>query len=147
MRVKTAVTVVMSLVVLFGSLTVTAYAHDNPPPPPPNGGGEGCTPGFWKNHLDAWTGYSPGADFDATFGVDLFDPNITLEDAVNRHGGGVNALARHAVAALLNAAHPDVDSAFTAADVIELVQDAAASGDFEAAKDMLAAENERGCPL
>jgi hypothetical protein len=147
MRVKTAATVVMSLVVLFGSLTVTAYAHDNPPPPPPNGGGEGCTPGFWKNHLDAWIGYSPGADFDATFGVDLFDPNITLEDAVNRRGGGVNALARHAVAALLNAAHPDVDSAFTTAEVIDIVQDAEASGDFEAAKDMLAAENERGCPL
>ncbi len=37
-------------------------------------------------------------------------------------GGGVNALARHAVAALLNASSPDVDSDFTVAQVIAIVQ-------------------------
>ena len=59
----------------------------------------------------------------------------------------MNALARHAVAALLNASNPDVDSDFTAAQVIALVQEAVASGDFETAKDLLAAANEQGCPL
>ena len=62
-------------------------------------------------------------------------------------GGGVNALARHAVAALLNAASGDVDSDFTVAEVIALVQDAVESGDFETAKNLLAASNEAGCPL
>ena len=65
----------------------------------------------------------------------------------NAQGGGVNALARHAVAALLNASNPDVDSDFTTAEVIALVQDAVVSGDFETAKNLLAAANEQGCPL
>ena len=47
----------------------------------------------------------------------------------------MNALARHAVAALLNAASPDVDFDFTTAEVIDLVQDAFASGDFETAQE------------
>ena len=71
----------------------------------------------------------------------------TLLDALNAKGGGVNALARHAVAALLNASNPDVDSDFTTAQVIALVQDAIASGDFETAHQLLAAANEQGCPL
>ena len=51
------------------------------------------------------------------------------------------------MAALLNAASPDVDFDFTTAEVIDLVQDAFASGDFETAKNLLAAANEAGCPL
>jgi hypothetical protein len=51
------------------------------------------------------------------------------------------------VAALLNASSPDVDSDFTTAQVIALVQAAVASGDFETAKNLLAASNEAGCPL
>ena len=48
------------------------------------------------------------------FGVDVpGDP--TLLDALNSGGGGINALMRHAVAALLNASNPDVDSDFTVA--------------------------------
>jgi hypothetical protein len=33
-----------------------------------------ATPGYWKNHLDRWpeAGYSPDADFGATFGVYYF---------------------------------------------------------------------------
>lgn len=62
-------------------------------------------------------------------------------------GGGYKALGRHAVAALLNSSNPDVDPAFDAAAVIALVQDAYASGEFEAAKDLLAAANEQGCPI
>jgi hypothetical protein len=88
--------------------------------PEEDGDGEGCTPGYWKNHLDAWppTGYAPGDDFDTTFGVDLFDPDITLDDAVNAKGGKVNRLARHGTAALLSAAHPDVDYSLSVAEVI-----------------------------
>jgi hypothetical protein len=110
---------------------------------------QGCTPGFWRQdqHFDSWTGYSPGDDFEAVFGVDAsFDPH-TLLDAVWLEGGGEEALARHAVAALLNATSPDVDYAYSAAEVIAMVQSAYSSGDFEGIKDLFEAANEIGCPL
>lgn len=122
-------------------------------------GGEGCTPGYWKNHAgiyshskggqqkpSAWEDYSPTDGYDATFGV-TSSFGGTLIDAAKRGGGGEIALGRHAVAALLNAAHSGVSYAFTEAQVIALVQAAYASGDFTGAKDQLATENEQGCPL
>lgn len=122
-------------------------------------GGEGCTPGYWKNHAgsyshsqggrrkpSSWQVYSPPASYDGTFGVSS-SFSSTLIAALNRGGGGEKALGRHAVAALLNAAHSGVDYAFTTAQVIALVQSAYASGDFSGIKDQLAAENEQGCPL
>ena len=121
-----------------------------PPPPPtetPPAGGQGCTPGYWRqeHHFDSWTNYSPTDSYNATFGVaGSFD---TLLDAVWANGGQENALARHAVAALLNAANPSVNYAYTEADVIALVQSAYASGDFEGVKNLFAAENEMGCTL
>jgi hypothetical protein len=86
--------------------------------------GEGCTPGFWRNHFEDWppTGYSPSDDFDTTFGVDYFDPDITLGDAIWLGGGGVNKIARHGTAALLNASSPDVEYPLTVAEVIAAVQ-------------------------
>lgn len=103
--------------------------------------GEGCTPGFWKNHPGYWppTGYDLNDDFDTVFGTDLFDPDITLNQAVRAQGGGVNRLARHGASALLNAAHPDVDYPLTVDEVIAAVQ----AGDA----DLLEYSNELGCPL
>jgi hypothetical protein len=123
---------------------VTFINKEDPPPP----GGEGCTPGYWKNHTSSWagTGYAPGDDFDATFGVNFFNPDITLLQAAGQGGGGKNALARHAVAALLNAAS-SVQYDLTEAQVIALVQAAAASGNYESAKNTLEGFNEQGCPL
>lgn len=114
---------------------------------PPGGGTEGCTPGYWKqeHHYDSWVTYAPSDDFEAVFGVDA-STSWTLGTAVKAKGGGENALARHAVAALLNAAS-SVDYLYSTAEVIAAVQDAYASGDFETTKDLLADENELGCPL
>ena len=100
-------------------------------------GGEGCTPGYWKNHLSAWP-VDPSTDFDATFGTDLFSPDITLETAVNLGGGKENRLARHGTAAYLNSLS-SVDYPYSTAEVIALVQ----AGDADA----LEAANELGCPL
>ncbi len=113
------------------------------------GGTQGCTPGYWKNHVSAWpvTGYAPAMDFDTVFGVDAFTPNRTLLQAAGLGGGGMKALGRHAVAALLSASHPNVAYPLTAADVITLVQNAVMTGDIEATKDLLAGFNELGCPL
>lgn len=117
---------------------------DEPPPPP---GDEGCTPGFWKTHPDAWVGFAPGDDFDAVFGVDAFSPDITLMDGLWLGGGGLARLARHGTAALLNAAHPEVDYGLTVTQVVELVRSAIVSGDYDAASDLLEELNERECDV
>jgi hypothetical protein len=118
------------------NLTVDAgmYVPDVP-------GDEGCTHGYWKNHESVWpmTGYAVDDDFDTVFGTDYFDPDITLYDAIEQGGGGVIMVARHGVAALLSAAHPNVYFGLTEAEVISLVQ-AGDGGTLEYHVEM-------GCPL
>jgi hypothetical protein len=115
---------------------------------------QGCTPGYWRNHADRWVGVLPSADFDTTFGVDLFTPDVTLGWAIWAQGGGNNAFARHATAALLNAyAKADgsdgqfVNYSYTVAEVIQMVQAAVANGTIVATKDLFDAANNLGCPL
>jgi hypothetical protein len=116
-------------------------------PPPPPSGEEGCTPGYWKQvHPRSWDRYSPSDSYAAVFDVTPTF-SVTLLGALKLRGGEEAALARHAAAALLNAANSHVKYAFTEAEVIEIVQDAYASGNFADAKDLFEAENERGCPL
>jgi hypothetical protein len=107
----------------------------------PPAGGQGCTPGYWKNHLEDWgpTGYSPADIFNDVFGVSYFGASYTLDDAINQGGGGVRRLARHGTAALLNAAHPDVNYPYSVAQVIAWVQAGVA--------DPLAQANELGCSI
>jgi len=111
----------------------------------PAAAGEGLTPGYWRqpHHFPAWTGYSPSDSFEQVFGVDATG-HPTLLDAVTAGGGGEFALQRHAAAALLNAANAGIDYAFTEQQVIDAVQAAYASGDFEQAKNLLEAQNELG---
>lgn len=116
-------------------------------PEPPSG--QGCTPGYWRqeHHFDSWVNYSPSDNFETVFGVDAsFSPH-TLLDAVRLGGGGERAMARHAVAALLNAANPSVAYLYAEADVIAMVQNAYATGSFESTKNLFEAQNELGCPL
>jgi len=120
----------------------------------PPTGNQGCTPGYWKQpqHADSWKVYSPNQDFDAFFGVNFFNPNITFLQALGNGGGGVDALGRHAVAALLNAATGSgVNYAYTTAQIIDIVQgDGAYAGlSVEARKNLLDAANNGvgGCPL
>jgi hypothetical protein len=111
----------------------------------------GCSHGFWKTHGGAWTwaptGYHPTDDFDATFKCDAFAPDVTLMQALWFRGGNLKTLAREAVAALLNAAHPAVNYPLTVEAVIEKVQDAIESGDYGAAKREFAAYNNLGSLL
>ena len=54
------------------------------------------------------------------------------------------------MAALLNAAHPDVQFMWSVTEVIVALQEAVLSGDageIEATKDMFESENKAGCPL
>ena len=111
--------------------------------------GDGCTPGYWRqpHHYDNWTApYTPSTMFVDAFGVPAF-PGLTLSEVVVLKGGDLNALGRHAVGALLNAASPDVGYALTVTEVINAFTAAFISGDYEATKDMFEGFNEAGCPL
>jgi hypothetical protein len=74
---------------------------------------------------------------------------LTLLDVLNKNGGGLDALGRHAVAALLNATSPHVDYPYTQAQVIQMFQDVypGSKADYEEQKDILAAANERNCDI
>jgi hypothetical protein len=123
-------------------------ACDTPPPPPPPGGGEGCTPGYWKQtqHFDSWTApYTPDTDFDDVFD-DAFG-ELSLLEVMNLGGGGLNALGRHVVAALLNAASADVDYDLSVAQVIAAFNAVYPGGDYEALKNQLQGFNEQVCPI
>ena len=117
-------------------------------------GGEGLTPGFWKqsHHLKYWTGYTKWQKYEDVFGVDVpgsckVSGDPTLLQALGARGGGVYALLRHSTAALLNAANTNVSYAYTEAQIIAMVQDAFATGQYEAAKSLFEAQNELGADL
>jgi hypothetical protein len=120
-----------------------------PTPEPTPRDWQGCTPGYWRqtHHFDSWvpTSYAPTNSYNVTFGVN--GAYATLRDAVGANGGGEGALARHAVAALLNAANPNVNYAYSVADIIAGVQAAYASRNFEPFKNALDTANNAGCPL
>jgi hypothetical protein len=74
-------------------------------------------------------------------------PGMTLQQVAAQGGGGLKALGRHTVAALLNAASSGVDYDYSVADVIADFNAAFASGDYETQKNLFAVANEQGCPL
>ena len=111
-------------------------------------GFEGCTPGYWKQdqHLDSWPApYTSGTLFSAVF-EDAF-PNLTLLQVLGLGGGGLNALGRHAVAALLNAGSGGVNFNWTTAQVISAFNSLFPASSYESLKNQLAGFNEQGCPL
>lgn len=113
-------------------------------------GGEGCTPGYWRqeHHFDSYPApYAWNTPFVDAFGVDAF-AGLTLSQVARLKGGGLNALGRHAVAALLNAASGDVDYDRTVASVIASFQDAYNGvSNVEYVKNIFEALNEQSCPL
>jgi len=131
------------------------YGEEEPPP-----GDEGCTPGYWKNHPASWelTGYSPSQSVESVFAQAGSYPALgaaTLLEALDFGGGpGVEGAAaillRAGVAAVLNAASPDVAYPMTVGQVIAQVDTALASGDRDTML-LVAAEldalNNLGCPL
>lgn len=113
----------------------------------PPTGTEGCTPGYWKQdqHFDSWpAAYTQNTLINTALNTTIFPATMTLLQALNANGGGINALARHAAAALLNAASLGVDYPMTVADVQNAVD---GTGTIEERKDAFATNNELGCPL
>jgi hypothetical protein len=116
---------------------------------------EGFTPGFWKNHPEEWaeTGYTTGQTLESVFDIpdDFGLDNFTLLQALSFQGGkgkqgAAQNLLRAAVAALLNASHPDVDYPLTTAQVISQVNAALAGSrnDMDTLQKQLNAYNNLG---
>jgi hypothetical protein len=130
-------------------------------------GQEGCTPGYWKNHLDAWNdtetdSYSPddlvGDVFDIPVELDGLADDTLLEALRYKGGPGLEGMARNllrqSVAAILNVSVDGVDYPYylNVGDdpVIPETNAALNSGsrsDMETVKDLWEAANELGCPL
>ena len=129
---------------------------------------QGCSQGYWKNHLASWleTGYEPDDLIGDVFTMPESDnwyynyyfdqmKNDTLLDALNYHGGpyhlfGSQILLRKAVAALLNASHPAIYYPATPERIILNVNDALETLDRKkilSLKDKLENYNNMGCPL
>lgn len=123
---------------------------------------EACSPGYWRHeqHYGSWyeAGYDPMDNFCEAFVIPAADCDdygvgaLTLIAAVNMSGGSFNQALFHGTAALLNAAHPDVD--FPASvEGVQLVMQRAFAGEitFADAHGQFAAwnsvESEGGCPL
>ena len=122
----------------------------------------GCTPGYWKQsqHFDSWvaTGFKTTDKFNTVFGVTQYNkangtPYTLLEvmKVLNGNGGGTpdpisTNLGFHAVAALLNAAHPNVNYGYTAGELITLFRNNYMSNGA-AMKNSLDMLNNRDCPL
>ena len=146
--------------------------QDEPPPPPPVDctcdastleNCEGCTPGYWKNHLERWD--DQGLDdftntvkyfhsFNQTMGVDQSFTGVpdstTILEVISTGGGGLVALNRHTGAALASA-DTAINYAYAVAMVIALYQDAVGAipgpETITSVHGLLEAANEAGCPL
>jgi hypothetical protein len=107
-------------------------------------GNEGCTPGYWKNNAENWdavawepTPYDPemlvGDVFDIPACVSDLAGDTLLEALSYKGGKGVmgaaQILLRSAVAALLNASHPDINYFMSEQGVIDAVNAALATCD------------------
>ena len=121
------------------------------PAPPPPTGTEGCSPGYFKNHSDSPAGYDRTQTLDSVLSTNVFASSLTIEEALSLKGGGVNALARHAAAAILNAAALPGSYTYTLAQ-LRAIFDQIEGGTLtiDAASDLLASKEDVDgivCPL
>jgi hypothetical protein len=127
------------------SLTAV-QANDRPGYRCGGGGVEGCSPGYWKQsqHFGNYPApYTPGTLFSSVF-ENAF-PGKTLLQVVSQGGGGLNALGRQTVAALLNAS--STGYAYSAAQVIAQFNAVYPGGDYDTLKNDLEYNNTVYCPL
>src|SRR5688500_2244915 len=80
-----------------------------------NIGTEGCTPGYWKNHVEHWEEYKPTLQLRYVFKATATTrfAKVTMADALALKGGSgtdgsSQILLRAASAAVLNAAHEGI---------------------------------------
>ncbi len=107
-----------------------------------HGHGYGADVAYWQDpeNRSQWQGFQADNSFETVFGV---SPGraMSLADALQQPGGETGSLLSQSVTALLNAAHPEMDSEYSQQEVIQLVQDAFATGDFQAATMLFEKQN------
>ncbi len=111
-------------------------------------GGDGCRPRFWRRADESWPGpYAPHTPFASVF-EDAF-PGKTLGQVLRQRGGGLRALGRQTVAALLNAASPEVSYDLSAAEVVSSFNGAypGTKPAYRTLKFNFRKLNKQGCPL
>jgi hypothetical protein len=118
----------------------------------------GCTPGYYKNHLKSWVGYSPNQTISSVFSSAASYPKIgsaTLLAATQFKGGSsveqaAQILLRAAVPALLNAANFGSGYPLTTSQIIAAVNsvlDSHNRSTILALAAQLDKYNNAGCPL
>jgi hypothetical protein len=127
-------------------------------------GNQGCTPGYWKNHMNNWEEYRPGTvvgnvfDFSDSSAAVAAYADTTFGEALRLQGGtglagATEILLRAAVAATLNAAHEGLGYPLRRGGddgIFAMVNEALASGDRQAMLELaryLNSLNNLGCPL
>ncbi len=120
---------------------------------------QGCSPGSWGTNLQLWppTGFAPETTIEQAFGINPWAPNqFTMGDALPPAinlptppiSPNINALTTQGVAALLNAAHPNVNYPLSEAQVIALYQAAVQDTNLrEETTELFNAFNDLDCPL
>ncbi len=111
-------------------------------------GGQGCSDGFWKTHTNQWPSpYTPSTLFSAVF-ENAF-PGKTLLQVVSQGGGGLTALGRQTVGALLNSASSGVSFDLTTSSVISQFNAVfpGSNSSYETLKNSFEFYNTQGCPL
>ncbi len=113
---------------------------------------EGCTLGYWKNHIDRWCdAYSSTTRYGSVFvNAPAQLKNLTLLQVLNLGGGGINNLGRQSVAALLNTCSNEVDYTYTSVQELAAYVNGAFSsgrGAINNAGTYLDELNNAGCPL
>jgi hypothetical protein len=127
-------------------------------------GNQGCTPGYWKNHTEAWadTKYSPTDTVGSVFTLPASLSSLssmTLLEALDGTGGdgstlegATQILLRAAVAGLLNATDANVDYPGGNALIIKHVNAALATEDRDTILALATKLDKKnngvgGCPL
>ncbi len=115
---------------------------------------QGCSPTFWRlpPNFQHWPPpYDPGDLFSMTSAGGVFFEDAfagkTLLMVLRKGGPGLDALGRHTVAALLNAASPEVNYPLAPVEVVELFNEAYPDGDIAGALETLEAFNAGACPF
>ncbi len=129
------------------------------------GTGEGCTPGYWKNHTESWQEISPSQTTASLFSQATkygLGTQTTLQALQGGGGkgdaGAASILLRAATASALNAAYDPLQfplirnprPGYTGVLIISATNAALASGDRQQMLDLAAyfdGLNNAGCPL
>jgi uncharacterized repeat protein (TIGR01451 family) len=120
--------------------------------------GEGLSHGYWKTHPADWDApITLNQSFEAFFGINLTSwttggsgkkastsADITFDQALDLTGGGANALAREAVAAVLNYYDENIDYGYDLATIKSMVKTAYDTSIYDPTKNLLENENTSG---